>query len=57
MSQPVARMLHQALAGVVENGTARRVTACSELRGTPMTMGSKTGSGDNRLESFAPGGR
>src|SRR5262245_25484448 len=58
MSQPVARALRQALAGVVENGTARRVHGVFQNPdGTPMTMGGKTGSGDNRIESFAPGGR
>jgi membrane peptidoglycan carboxypeptidase len=58
MSQPVARALRQALAGVVENGTARRVHGVFQNPdGTPMTMGGKTGSGDNRIQSFAPGGR
>src|SRR5262245_9722277 len=58
MSQPVARALRQALAGVVENGTARRVHGVFQNPdGTPMTMGGKTGSGDNRVDSFASGGR
>ena len=58
MSQPVARALREALAGVVENGTARRVHGVFQNPdGTPMTMGGKTGSGDNRIDSFASGGR
>jgi hypothetical protein len=58
MSQPVARALREALAGVVENGTARRVHGVFQNPdGTPMTMGGKTGSGDNRVNSYASGGR
>jgi hypothetical protein len=58
MSEPVSRALRDALAGVVETGTARRVHGIFQNPdGTAMKMGGKTGSGDNRIESYAPGGR
>ena len=58
MSEPVAQALREALAGVVETGTARRVQGVFQNPdGTAIRMGGKTGSGDNRIESYAPGGR
>ena len=58
MSEPVSHALRDALAGVVETGTARRVHGVFQNPdGTAMKMGGKTGSGDNRIESYAPGGR
>ncbi len=58
MKPEVARALQVALADVVENGTARRVNGAF-LRddGTPLTVGGKTGTGDNRIESVAAGGQ
>jgi hypothetical protein len=43
---------------VVEEGTARRVRgAFLGPDGSPLTVGGKTGTGDNRFRVFAPGGR
>jgi len=51
---PVARALRKVLAEVVERGTARRVAgAFRHPDGTPAVVGGKTGSGDNRFETFA----
>ena len=55
---PVARALRRVLAEVVESGTARRVAgAFQEPGGTPIVVGGKTGSGDNRFDTFAGHGR
>jgi membrane peptidoglycan carboxypeptidase len=55
---PVARALRQVLAEVVESGTARRVAgAFQEPGGKPIVVGGKTGSGDNRFDTFAGRGR
>lgn len=49
----VARTLKVMLAEVVEVGTARRLKgAFARADGTPVTVGGKTGSGDNRFETF-----
>ena len=49
----VARALKVMLAEVVEVGTARRLKgAFARADGTPVTVGGKTGSGDNRFETF-----
>ena len=55
----VARALRRVLAEAVERGTARRAAgAFRRLDGTPAVIGGKTGSGDNRYETFAgPGHR
>jgi membrane peptidoglycan carboxypeptidase len=54
---PVARALKTVLAGVVKQGTARRLAeAFSRPDGTPIIAGGKTGSGDNRFKSFGRGG-
>jgi membrane peptidoglycan carboxypeptidase len=54
---PVAQALKGVLAGVVEQGTARRLAeAFSRPDGTPIIAGGKTGSGDNRFKSFGRGG-
>ncbi len=58
MPASVAQVLRKALAGVVDGGTARR--AYGVLKGpdgTPVAIGGKTGSGDNRFETFGKGGR
>jgi membrane peptidoglycan carboxypeptidase len=49
----VARALKVMLAEVVELGTARRLKgAFTRADGIPVTVGGKTGSGDNRFETF-----
>jgi hypothetical protein len=54
----VAKALRGALSQVVDAGTARRVSGSFKLPdGTPLVMGGKTGTGDNRIESFGAGGR
>ena len=58
MSVPVARALRKTLVEVVENGTARRVAGAFKIpEGKPMVVGGKTGSGDNRFDTFAGHGR
>ncbi len=57
MAPEIARTLRLVLADVVNNGTARRVAGIfKHPDGTPLTVGGKTGSGDNRLKSFSRGG-
>lgn len=47
-----------ALSQVVDAGTAKRVSGSFKLAdGTPLAMGGKTGTGDNRIEAIGPGGR
>lgn len=54
----VAKALRGALSQVVDAGTARRVSGSFKLPdGTALVMGGKTGTGDNRIESFGAGGR
>lgn len=54
----VASALREALSQVVDAGTARRVSGSFKLAdGTPLAMGGKTGTGDNRIESIGAGGR
>jgi membrane peptidoglycan carboxypeptidase len=58
MRTPIARLLRAVLAQVVEHGTARRVNhAFADDNGVPIRIGGKTGTGDNRIETFARGGR
>ena len=58
MEPEVARVLRQALAEVVELGTGRRArNTVRRTDGTPVQIGAKTGTGDNRYRVFAPGGR
>jgi membrane peptidoglycan carboxypeptidase len=55
---PVARALRRVLAEVVESGTARRVAGVfQEPGGKLIVVGGKTGSGDNRFDTFAGRGR
>lgn len=57
MNPTVAGVLRGALAEVVEEGTGRRFrSALHWPDGTAVTVGGKTGSGDNRYETFTPGG-
>jgi membrane peptidoglycan carboxypeptidase len=56
MSSEVAATLHRALAGVVDAGTAVRARGVFfGPDGRPLPIGGKTGTGDNRFESFGPG--
>jgi membrane peptidoglycan carboxypeptidase len=55
---PVARALRALLAEAVERGTARRASgAFRGPDGSPIPLGGKTGSGDNRFETYAGGGQ
>ena len=58
MSEQVAATLKRALEGVVAAGTASRVRGIYVgSNGEPFAIGGKTGTGDNRFESFGPGHR
>ncbi|RFD31549.1 glycosyl transferase family 51 [Pseudomonas sp. GL93] len=58
MPVEVARALRAALSQVVDAGTAKRVAGSFKLDdGTPLAMGGKTGTGDNRIEAIGAGGR
>jgi membrane peptidoglycan carboxypeptidase len=58
MPSEVATAMREALSQVVDAGTARRVSGSFKLQdGTTLAMGGKTGTGDNRIESFGSGGR
>jgi membrane peptidoglycan carboxypeptidase len=57
MSSEVARVLQYALRQVVEKGTAQRINnTYVDLDGKPLAIGGKTGTGDNRFETFRRGG-
>jgi len=54
----VAAALRQALATVVEGGTARRLNGSFlQASGEPLKVGGKTGTGDNRIQTVGAGGR
>ncbi len=54
----IAVLVRQQLIGVVENGTGRRAHGGIAMPGGRMIpVGGKTGTGDNRLESFSANGR
>ncbi len=58
MPSEVASALREALSQVVDAGTAKRVAGSFKLAdGTPLAMGGKTGTGDNRIEAIGAGGR
>lgn len=58
MASEVAAALREALSQVVEGGTARRLQGSFQLHdGRNLTLGGKTGTGDNRIESVGAGGR
>ncbi len=58
LSRDVAATVKTALLSVVERGTARRLgTTLTLSDGAALPIGGKTGTGDNRFEVFAPGGR
>jgi membrane peptidoglycan carboxypeptidase len=53
LAPEVARTVRKVMADVVEQGTARRLHGVFRLsKGTLLTVGGKTGSGDNRFETF-----
>ncbi|HEX2932513.1 MAG TPA: transglycosylase domain-containing protein [Candidatus Binatia bacterium] len=53
LAPEVARTMRKAMADVVEQGTARRLNGVFRLSdGKVVTVGGKTGSGDNRFETF-----
>ncbi len=53
LAPEVARTVRKAMAEVVEQGTARRLNGAFKLAdGSVLTVGGKTGSGDNRFETF-----
>lgn len=53
LAPEVAQTARKAMAEVVEQGTARRLSGAFKLPdGTAMTVGGKTGSGDNRFQTF-----
>ena len=55
--QDVATALRGMLQEVVQDGTARRLAGGYVLPdGSPLPMGGKTGTGDNRLNTYARGG-
>jgi membrane peptidoglycan carboxypeptidase len=58
MAPEVAAVARQALVDVVEQGTARGLnSALQRWNAGPHVVGGKTGTGDHRYETFAPGGR
>ena len=58
MPSEVATALRSALSQVVDAGTAKRLSGSFKLAdGTPLAMGGKTGTGDNRIEAIGAGGR
>jgi membrane peptidoglycan carboxypeptidase len=57
LAPEVARTVRRAMAEVVEQGTARRLSgAFKSSDGKTVTVGGKTGSGDNRFETFGRSG-
>jgi membrane peptidoglycan carboxypeptidase len=53
LAPEVARAVRKAMATVVESGTAQRLNGVFRLSdGKLITVGGKTGSGDNRIETF-----
>jgi len=57
MRTPVARLLRSVLAGVVDSGTAVRLKHAFDTNGVQLPVGGKTGSGDNRFDTFSREGR
>ncbi|VVM68815.1 hypothetical protein PS684_03916 [Pseudomonas fluorescens] len=58
MPSAVANAMREALSQVVDAGTAKRVSGSFKLAdGSPLAMGGKTGTGDNRIEAIGSGGR
>ncbi len=58
MAPEVAATLRHALQGVVERGTAQRLKGGYQAAdGSPIPLAGKTGTGDNRFDSFGAGRR
>jgi membrane peptidoglycan carboxypeptidase len=58
MAPEVAAVLRETLSQVVEGGTARRLQGSFTLEdGSPLVMGGKTGTGNNRFETVTRGGQ
>jgi membrane peptidoglycan carboxypeptidase len=57
MPEAVARAILPVLASVVQNGTATRMAGALKAGDKPLVVGGKTGSGDNRYDSFGRGGQ
>src|SRR3546814_837088 len=54
----IAAVVRRALVDTVESGTARRAShSFRAADGTAMVVGGKTGTGDNRTDQYARGGR
>jgi membrane peptidoglycan carboxypeptidase len=57
ISEPIARTVRRVLGEVVDRGTARRLKGVFHgAANQPLPVGGKTGSGDNRYETFARDG-
>ncbi|HEU0217074.1 MAG TPA: transglycosylase domain-containing protein [Stellaceae bacterium] len=56
MAPEVAHILRRALTNVVDQGTAARLRGSYVIDGTPLVLGGKTGTGDNRFDRFGAGG-
>ena len=57
MPAEVAQTVRRVLTGVVTNGTARRLNGTyTAANGSPLVVGGKTGTGDNRYERHSAGG-
>ena len=53
----IAKLVRQEMIGVVENGTGHRAHGGTRLTdGTVLSIGAKTGTGDNRFQEFGPHG-
>ncbi|HEU4852702.1 MAG TPA: transglycosylase domain-containing protein [Telluria sp.] len=58
LTPEVARVVADAIREVVSDGTARRAkTSFTMADGTVIALGGKTGTGDQRFDVYAPGGR
>lgn len=58
LAPEVARVVADAIQGVVTDGTAKRVkTSFVQSDGSVIAVGGKTGTGDQRFETYARGGR
>jgi membrane peptidoglycan carboxypeptidase len=58
LAPEIAHTVRKAMIDVVEAGTAVRLRgAFGDQDGVPITIGAKTGTGDNRRKSFGAGGR
>ncbi len=56
LSVEIARTVREALADIVETGTARRLRGVFvNSAGLPLAVGGKTGTGDHRSRTFGPG--